>query len=117
MSAGPSPASLPSKASAKPLPPSPPVTTVVSDAWVDGAQQNCPSVLATAISLATVSRAPAARTPEPHRPTSAATPSARSSGEADDVGSSKPSRSGTGCGGGRPGGSGGGGPPPPLSPP
>jgi hypothetical protein len=49
------------KASAKPLPPSPPFTTELIDACVEGAQQNWPSVLATATSIAIVSSAPAAR--------------------------------------------------------
>ena len=45
----------PANVSAKPLPPSGPVTTVVSEAWVDGAQQNWPSLLAIASSTAIVS--------------------------------------------------------------
>ena len=53
-------------ASAKPLPPSGPDTTVVTEACEDGAQQNWPSVLAIATSLASVSYAPAAVKPSGH---------------------------------------------------
>ena len=53
------PGSIPStpaaNVSANPLPPSPPVMTVVSEACVEGAQQNWPSEFATPISIACVS--------------------------------------------------------------
>src|SRR5437867_11657367 len=52
--------------SAKPLPPSSAVTTVVTEAWVEGAQQNWPSVLSNPTSLAPVSNAPEATRPRPH---------------------------------------------------
>ena len=47
------------KVSAKPLPPSGPVMTVVSDAWVDGAQRACPRCCDAEL-IAIVSNAPAA---------------------------------------------------------
>ncbi len=92
--------------SAKPLPPSGPVTTVVTEACDDGAQQNCPSVFATATSLASVSYAPAAVNPSGHRATSSATASARSEGVVSAVGSSNAWGSGVGAGGASPGNSG-----------
>ena len=55
---------------------------------MEGAQQNWPSVFATATSLAIVSNAPAAVNPSGHCPTRSATPSARDAGVTEAVASS-----------------------------
>ena len=97
----------PENASANPLPCSPPVITVVSDACVPGDQQNCPSVFAMPTSAARVSYAPAATNPVGHRSISRATASARAAGVASAVASSKNrSTAGTSAFGARPGKSG-----------
>src|SRR5262245_58097076 len=89
--------------SANPLPPSGPLTTVVSDACVDGDQHRCPWVFARATSPAVVSYAPAAVHPSAQVATSAATPFARSSGEAVAVSSKNRSTLGTSAFGANPG--------------
>ena len=71
----------PENASANPLPCSPPVITVVSDATVPGDQQNCPSELAMPSSAAAVSNAPAATNPVGQVSISRPTASARDVGE------------------------------------
>ncbi len=115
ISAGSSSSTPGANTSANPLPPSPPPITVVTDAIVVGAQQNWPSVFATATSLAVVSNAPAAANPDGHAPTSSATPFARRSGVVAAVASSKREASTTSSRGARPGNSGSGATTPAIS--